>query len=191
MLQSKQLTLADVERMGRDEVRKAYTRLRHQAMDRLAELGDFAERGYKIAQKSYPAGYRFNAKELRAKLVDVSRFMHNDLSIRANLERYESEQIAKLRKAGINVTKANFPEFTKFMEQYRENKLDTLFRNSTQIADQFNRMQRMKVTPADIAKYQEEFKKRDITLQQAIVLTAKRKQHETSAKDMRRKARLK
>lgn len=190
MPQSKQLTLADVSRMTRDEVRKAYTRLRHQAMDRLDKLGEFAERGYKIAQKSYPAGYRFNAKELRAKLVDVSQFMHNPLSIKTNLQRYESEQIAKLQKHGINVNKSNFPEFTKFMEQYRESNLDRLF-SSTQIADQFNRMQRMKVTPADIAKHQQEYSKRDLTMQQAIVLTAKRKQRETNAKDMRRKARVK
>lgn len=180
------ITLADVNRMSRSERRKMYTRLRHQALDRLADLEDYRERGYKIANKEYGAGYKMTDAELKSKLVDVTKFLDNPLSFSANLAKYEQEQVAKLNRHGIPVTLEDFPKFQDFMEKYRTANYEKLF-DSKQTAQVWRNFKKYKVTHKDIAEHQKEFEKRNLTMQQAIVLTAKRKQKPTPDKAFRRK----
>lgn len=186
MAQFKQYTLADVNRMSAKELRKTYTKYRHYANERLEKLSEFKERGYTIALKEFGSGYKMTAEEVRAKMVDVSRFMVNPLSQASKLKEYEQHQIEKLQRHGVNVDEKNFQQFTKFMEEYREKHLDSLY-DSKQVANAFNTMQKMKVKPEDIALHKEEFKKRNLSMNQAIVLTAKRKSKPTPSKSWRRK----
>ena len=174
MAQFKQYTIADVNRMTARDLRKLYTKYRHYANERLDKLSEFKDRGYKLASKEFGTGYKMNKKELIDKMVDVSRFMVNPLSQAEKLKEYEARQIEKLQRHGVNVDEKSFPQFYKYMEQYREKNLDSLF-DSDQTAEAFKAMQKWKVTPADIALHKEEFNKRNLSLNQAIVLTSKRK----------------
>lgn len=180
------LTLADVNRMSKSERRKMYTRLRHKALDRLNDLEEYRDRGYTIANKEYSAGYKMSESELKSKLVDVSKFLDNPLSFKSNLAKYEREQVEKLNRHGIPVTLDDFPQFQKFMEQYRNANYEKLF-DSKQTAKVWRTFKKYKVSHKDIAEHQKEFEKRNLTMQQAIVLTAKRKKPSTPSKAFRRK----
>ena len=186
MAQFKQYTMADVNRMTAKDLRKLYTKYRHYANERLDKLSEFKERGYKIAEKEFGSGYKMNKKELVDKMVDVSRFMVNPLSQAEKLKEYEARQIEKLQRHGVEVDENSFPDFYKFMEQYRQEHIDELF-DSDQVAEVFNTMKKWKVTPADIALHKDEFKKRNLSIRQAIVLTARRKSQPAPSQSWRRK----
>ena len=122
-------------------VRREYSRLRSIANKRLARIGNTEFRVTDTYQynkgRFVPLSEITSNAELRAKAVQVSRFLNSDTGSLSGLQKLRDQQIEILRKHGYDfVTRENYFEFVEYMEAGKD-LLSSRIYDSERIAKSF------------------------------------------------------
>lgn len=122
-------------------VRREYSRLRSIANKRLARIGNTEFRitdTYQYNKDRFVSLSEITSNaELRAKAVQVSRFLNSDIGSLSGLQRMRDEQIKALHKHGyMLVTRENYFEFVEYMEAAKD-LLSSRIYDSERIAKSF------------------------------------------------------
>lgn len=135
------------------EYRKEYQRLYRVAQKRL--------RSFERAGRTDNATYRYNIERLRpstelnerelaSAMQDMHRFLASARGSVSGQRRYEREQIELLNERGLDfVNDSNFKQFTEFMEEARQRKLDNL-QGSDRVALLFGAMVEAGRNPSEL-----------------------------------------
>ena len=135
------------------EYRKEYQRLYRVAQKRL--------RSFERAGRTDNATYRYNIERLRpstelnerelaSAMQDMHRFLASARGSVSGQRRYEREQIELLNERGLDfVNASNFKQFTEFMEEARQRKLDNL-QGSDRVALLFGAMVEAGRNPSEL-----------------------------------------
>ena len=139
------------------EVRKEYTRLRDIAqkrIKRLAKAGYTDTEVYQRNYKHYPklAGIKSDS-ELAQRLSDLSRFVSARSSTVKGLREREAKVLKTLHENEYDfVNEGNLKDFGEFMEQYRNEKMDTAGYDSGDAAELYSVIEKHKLDPEMVAE---------------------------------------
>lgn len=122
-------------------IRREYSRLRSIANKRLSRIGNSEFSITDVYQynkgRFVPLSEIRSVGELRAKAVQVSRFLNSDTGSLSGLQKLRDQQIETLRKHGYNfVTRENYFEFIEYMEAGKD-LLSSRIYDSERIAKSF------------------------------------------------------
>lgn len=139
------------------EIRKEYTRLRDIAQKRLKRMGStmWAEtQTYKRNVNHYPKLKDIQSpSELAARLSDLSRYIEAQTSTVSGLEQQMKKSLKTLHENGYSfVTRENYLDFGKFMEEYRRQKLDDMGYSSGDAYDTYTQLEVHRVDPTQVKK---------------------------------------
>ena len=135
-------------------IRKEYTRLRDISQKRLKRMGStmWADtQMYKRNVNHYPKLKDIHSpSELAARLSDLSRFIEAKTSTVSGMESRLKKSLATLYEHGyMFVTRENFIDFGKFMEEYRFQKLDQLY-DSGDTAETYDALEKHRIDPTKV-----------------------------------------
>lgn len=141
------------------EVRKWYSDKRAIANKRLERLkkSEYAENS--PALKFHPEGFKTvsefrNMDEMRGAVGELAAFLAGERNSVSGLNRIKAETVETLKKSGYGfINSNNLKSFGKYMEMARTlmpGSWDVL--TSSQVADAYYQMRRLRIRPADIAK---------------------------------------
>ena len=138
-------------------VRKEYTRLRDIAQKRLKRMGAtmWAEtQTYQRNVNHYPKLKDIQSpSELAARLSDLSRFIEAQTSTVSGMEQQMKKSLKTLHENGyMFVTRENYLDFGKFMEEYRKQKLDEMGYSSGDAYDTYTELEVHRVDPTQVQK---------------------------------------
>ena len=143
----------DLER----EVRKEYTRLRdisQKRIKRLAAAGYTDTEVYQRNYKHYPKLKDIKSKsELAQRLSDLSRFVASSQSTVRGIKEREKRVLETLHENDYDfVNESNLKDFGEFMEQYRNEKMDTAGYDSGDAAELYSVIEKHKLDPEMVAE---------------------------------------
>lgn len=143
------------------ELRKEYSRLRKIAQKRLAHFVGTEWENTQVFKKNYGkypvlADIKTQA-QLRKQLASLARYINASTSTVTGLQRQRRLTIEALKDKGYNfVTKANFHEFTDFMDSFRNRNLERIY-DSEAALTVFNAAERFKIPEEELKRDFEEF----------------------------------
>lgn len=137
------------------DVRKEYTRLRDIAQKRLKRMGRSMFADTQIYKRNVNHYLKLKdiqtEQELAARLSDLSRFIETKTSTVSGLEHQMKAALKTLHEHDFNfVTRENYLQFGKFMEEYRFQKLDEMGYDSETAAEAFNQLEVHRVDPEKV-----------------------------------------
>jgi len=137
------------------EIRKEYTRLRDISQKRLKRMGQTMWKDTQTYQRNvhhYPKLKDIKSEaELAHRLSDLSRFITAKTSSVSGMESQMKKALKTLHEHDYNfVSKENFLQFGKFMEEYRFQKLDEMGYDSGTAAEAFNQLEIHRVDPEKV-----------------------------------------
>lgn len=180
------LELADV--LTEKEMRAEYSRLRSIAVKRLANLkkaGYVEDNFYKYNVNRYvPLADIKNDKQLMQKLSDIANFLSSRKSSVRERRAMQRDLLETMHEHGLTfVNKNNLDQFGEFMENFRQQKLDSLY-SSDQAADLFGLAIEKNISKSALQKNFEEF----LGEQERIKnVTRKRSERPMTAAELRRR----
>lgn len=139
---------------NKSQVRKEYTRLRDIAQKRLKRLeaaGYADTQAYKLNIKHYPKLKDIKTDyELIGRLSDLSRFILSKMSTVSGRREVEEKTLETLHLHGYEfVNSSNLKDFGKFMEEYRNQKLDMIY-DSGDAADLYGIIEKHQIDPKQV-----------------------------------------
>lgn len=143
------------------ELRKEYSRLRKIAQKRLAHFVGTEWENTQTFKKNYGkypvlADIKTPA-QLRKQLASLARYINASTSTVTGLQRQRRLTMEALKDKGYNfVTKANFHEFTDFMDSFRNRNLERIY-DSEAALTVFNAAERFKIPEDELKRDFEEF----------------------------------
>ena len=145
------------------DVRKEYTRLRDIAQKRLKRMQGTMWVQTETYQKNWGAFTRIRdmagrgtkagkvSAELAYKMADLARFISAQSSTITGLQKQMERSLETLHAHEYTfVNRENYIQFGKFMQEYRQQKLDSVY-DSVQAADTFETLEKHRVNPAEVA----------------------------------------
>lgn len=138
------------------EVIKEYTRLRDIAQKRLKRMGEseFADTQiYRKYKDAFPKQKDLrSASDLAYKLSDLARFVSSAQSTISGLKGRRQKAVSTLHEHGYDfVTVENYAKFGEFMEEWRDEKLDSIY-DSGDAADAFYIVEKHGLDPAAVQR---------------------------------------
>ena len=144
-------------------IKAEYTRLRDIAQKRLKRMAKTEFRETETFKQNW--GYFTKIRdmagkgmkgdkispELSYKMAALARFVAAEGSTVSGMKKQREKSLQTLKQHGYDfVNKSNYANFAKFMQEYRQQKLDSQF-DSGEVAELFETMEKNRVDPAQVA----------------------------------------
>ena len=144
-------------------IKAEYTRLRDIAQKRLKRMAKTEFRETETFKQNW--GYFTKIRdmagkgvkgdrispELSYKMAALARFVAAEGSTISGMKKQREKSLETLKQHGYDfVNKGNYTKFAKFMQEYRQQKLDSQF-DSGEVAELFETMEKNRVDPAQVA----------------------------------------
>lgn len=169
-------------------VRKEYTRLRDIAQKRLKRMGETMWADTQTYQRNvnhYPKLKDIQSQsELAARLSDLSRYIEAQTSTISGMEQQMKKSLKTLHENGyMFVTRENYLDFGKFMEEYRKQKLDEMGYSSGDAYDTYTELEVHRIDPTQVKEDFEFWLANRDLLKQLPVGSGKKKITEKTLRD--------
>ena len=144
-------------------IKAEYTRLRDIAQKRLKRMAGTEFRETETFKQNWGYFTRIRdmagkgmkgdkiSPELSYKMAALARFVAAEGSTVSGMKKQREKSLQTLKQHGYDfVNKSNYANFAKFMQEYRQQKLDSQF-DSGEVAELFETMEKNRADPAQVA----------------------------------------